>query len=388
MKHPIASASAAAGAVASLTEGARAASQTQPVQTSPQTLRVLAWAKLNLSLHLLGREQGGYHRLESVVVFLPCHNVVTLHAHALPTGPSEDLPSAARREALHTARPKHAVDLPTTQFSGPYRHQVPTHDNSITHALQMLAAMHAEPLHGATTDTNTDAATAHNAPTPALQCVHVEKHIPAGAGLGSASADAAALIRGWHTWHAPNSAPASGDGYAGLGSDVPACIRATSCVLTGIGTDITACAVPHFPIVVVYPDLPVATAAVYRLARETYHSFAAPTHATAQLPPEDNAAQWLQWLRAQRNDLEPLVCQQYPEVRRTLAALRALPGCQLARMSGSGSACWAIFGTTAEAAQAAQQLQKAHPAWWITQHAHWAQTPATDTDSATGIATS
>jgi 4-diphosphocytidyl-2-C-methyl-D-erythritol kinase len=67
------------------------------------------------------------------------------------------------------------------------------------------------------------------------------------------------------------------------------------------------------------------------------------------------------WLRPLGNDLEPAAMALCPPVGEVLAAIATLPGCMLARMSGSGATCFGIFSTPAEAAAAANRLPSA---WW------------------------
>jgi 4-diphosphocytidyl-2-C-methyl-D-erythritol kinase len=70
-------------------------------------------------------------------------------------------------------------------------------------------------------------------------------------------------------------------------------------------------------------------------------------------------------LAAHGNDLEAAAIRLAPAVADLIAALRALPGCRLARMSGSGSACFALFTGSRAAAAAARSLAAAHPDWWV-----------------------
>jgi 4-diphosphocytidyl-2-C-methyl-D-erythritol kinase len=65
------------------------------------------------------------------------------------------------------------------------------------------------------------------------------------------------------------------------------------------------------------------------------------------------------------NDLEPPAISLHPAIAQALAALRALPGCRLARMSGSGASCFGLFDSNRAAAVAARALRVAHPQWWI-----------------------
>jgi 4-diphosphocytidyl-2-C-methyl-D-erythritol kinase len=70
-------------------------------------------------------------------------------------------------------------------------------------------------------------------------------------------------------------------------------------------------------------------------------------------------------LKAARNDLEAPARRLHPEIGACLEALGALPGAVLARMSGSGGTCFALFETEARAAEAAEALAQAQPGWWI-----------------------
>jgi 4-diphosphocytidyl-2-C-methyl-D-erythritol kinase len=65
------------------------------------------------------------------------------------------------------------------------------------------------------------------------------------------------------------------------------------------------------------------------------------------------------------NDLEPAAIALAPAIAKVLSALRALPGCRLARMSGSGATCFGIFTSSHAAAAAARKLSAAHPRWWV-----------------------
>ena len=75
------------------------------------------------------------------------------------------------------------------------------------------------------------------------------------------------------------------------------------------------------------------------------------------------------------NDLEPVATKLCPAIAAVLAALRASTGCTLARMSGSGATCFAIFQGEAAAQAAARALGAAQPAWWVAATVLGAATP-------------
>jgi 4-diphosphocytidyl-2-C-methyl-D-erythritol kinase len=54
-----------------------------------------------------------------------------------------------------------------------------------------------------------------------------------------------------------------------------------------------------------------------------------------------------------------------PTIANVLSALESSEGVLLARMSGSGATCFALFGSESEAQAAAQTLAQAHPQWWV-----------------------
>jgi 4-diphosphocytidyl-2-C-methyl-D-erythritol kinase len=70
-------------------------------------------------------------------------------------------------------------------------------------------------------------------------------------------------------------------------------------------------------------------------------------------------------LRLHNNDLEEAAISLAAVVAELLAELRALPECELARMSGSGATCFGIFRTARAALAAARALRAAHPRWWV-----------------------
>ena len=77
-----------------------------------------------------------------------------------------------------------------------------------------------------------------------------------------------------------------------------------------------------------------------------------------------NEAGLIAWLSGQANDLEPAAISLHPAIGDALAILRTMPGCKLARMSGSGATCFGLF-SAADAAEAAHNLHNRHPDWWV-----------------------
>lgn len=155
----------------------------------------------------------------------------------------------------------------------------------------------------------------------------LEKAIPVAAGLGGGSADAAAALRLLNRWHGqPLGADALQQLAAGLGADVPACVRSASLIGTGTGTRLQpAPRVAGTRLLLANPGVAVATAAVF-----------------AGWDGIDRGPLGPDWQQA-RNDLQAAATRIEPMVAQTLDWLRAIPGACQVRMSGSGATCFALF---------------------------------------------
>jgi 4-diphosphocytidyl-2-C-methyl-D-erythritol kinase len=186
----------------------------------------------------------------------------------------------------------------------------------------------------------------------------LEKHIPVAAGLGGGSSDAAAALRLLsRLWAVPKPARAVA---ARLGADVPVCLAAAPARMQGIGEIVT----PARPLpaglglVLANPRLPLATPSVF-------HARSGPFDAPAEMPARlADAAALAAWLRTTRNGLEDAAVSLCPPVAGVLAACAALPDALIARMSGSGPTCFALFPTVAAAEAGAAALARAEPAWF------------------------
>jgi 4-diphosphocytidyl-2-C-methyl-D-erythritol kinase len=113
---------------------------------------------------------------------------------------------------------------------------------------------------------------------------------------------------------------------------------------------------PDCGIALVNPGVALATADVFRARRGEW---SAPARLPAGWPDVGALAARLAGLR---NDLEPAAMALQPAIADVLAALRAIPGCRLARMSGSGATCFGLFDRPAVAAAAVQRIRR--PGWW------------------------
>lgn len=177
--------------------------------------------------------------------------------------------------------------------------------------------------------------------------VTLAKNLPVAAGLGGGSADAGAVFRMVETQY---GLPADwAERAARLGADVPACVRSETCIGRGTGTELEAIKndLAGMPVLLVNPRIPLATGPVF--AGWDAHDRGALPCGTAR-----DIAQ------AGRNDLEVPAIALCPAIADVLAALRDTAPL-VARMSGSGATCFALYesATQRDAARA-----KINPAWW------------------------
>jgi 4-diphosphocytidyl-2-C-methyl-D-erythritol kinase len=279
-------------------------------------------AKVNLTLRVVGRRFDGYHDLESVVAFADCADRLSL-----TPGPRLDVKTTG----------------PLAQACGE------TADNLVFKAAQLLG---------------------ERVPDLKLGEFTLDKVLPVAAGIGGGSADAAAALRLLAQANGLAIDDARLIEVAKLtGADVPVCLASRACVMTGIGETLLPLSLPKMPCVMVNPRVPVATRDVFAAlglrngdllvgAADVFQAAAWP-EAGASL--ED----WVEALAAGSNDLEVPATRIQPVIGEVLAALSASNGAWLARMSGSGATCFAIFENTAEAQRASQRIQLDHPQWWV-----------------------
>lgn len=277
-------------------------------------LTVAAPAKLNLSLAVLARRPDGFHEIESLMV--PVTLADTLHVRS-------------RREA--------GVGL-TVSYAGPLAgieaaRDVPTDDrNLVVRAAALLATE-------AGVDTGLD--------------VHLVKRVPSGAGLGGGSSDAAAVMRAaarlWRLdWGTDRLAELGGR----IGSDVPWFFAGGPAIVAGRGEHVTPVAgLPDQAAVIAWPGFGLSTAAVYaRCTPDAGRRGDAARLVAALTEGRRGDAE-----RLMANDLEPPARSLSPEIERLLAAISAAGG-HAPRLTGSGSACFALTRTEAEAEAIAARL--------------------------------
>ncbi len=277
------------------------------VDVAAETAIETAFAKINLALHVRRRRADGYHDIETLFAF------------------------CADGDRLGAAL---AADL-TLAIEGPFAEGLSAGpDNLVLRAAQALREAAGVTLGAHLT---------------------LDKRLPVASGIGGGSADAAAalrlLARLWRTDLAEERMLAIA---ATLGADVPACYVSRACRGEGRGDALALLpseVLASRPILLVNPRVAVPTGPVFagwdRIDRG---------------PLGDGEP--LALAAEGRNDLEPPARALAPVIGEVVAALAAQPDASLARMSGSGATCFALFESAAARDLADAAIAAAHPDWW------------------------
>lgn len=270
-------------------------------------LRETAWAKINLALHVRRRRADGYHDIESLFAFARDGDEIALTR----------------------------ADDVTLAIEGPFGAGLDAGSDNLV----LRAAFALRDNFGVR-----DGA--------ALTLV---KNLPVAAGIGGGSADAAAALRLLiRHWAIDAADPRIGAIASSLGADVPACLESRTLRGEGRGDAMVLLdepALANMPLLLVNPRIMLATGPVFagwdgvdRGALPDGPALAAATKG--------------------RNDLEPPAMALVPEIGALVAALNALDGVRLARMSGSGATCFALFDNNAALAAGAATIRARWPDYW------------------------
>jgi 4-diphosphocytidyl-2-C-methyl-D-erythritol kinase len=262
----------------------------------------VARAKINLALHVRGREPDGYHRLETVFAFAE-------HGDLLSVAPGGDLTLSVEG--------RFAAGLSCGE------------DNLVLRAARALQERFGQ--RGA--------------------ALRLDKKLPVASGIGGGSADAAAALRLLNRfWSLGAGETELLELARPLGADVPACLLSRPCLGTGRGDVLVpydAGSLVGAPLLLVNPGVAVSTAAV----------FGAWGGKDGGTLPGD--------LLLARNDLEAPAARLAPEITDVLASLSSADGVTLARMSGSGATCFALFENESARDTAYADIAGLNPGWWL-----------------------
>lgn len=266
-----------------------------------------AYAKINLALHVRRRRGDGYHDIETLFAFCADGDELTATV----------------------------TDTLSLAIAGPFADGLSTESDNLV--LQAAAALRAE------------------VGIAVGAAITLDKRLPVASGIGGGSADAAAALRLLtRLWRADISADRLHAIAVRLGADVPACLASQACRGDGRGDALAMLevgALAGMPVLLVNPRMAVSTGPVFRAWDGVDRGV------LAQGDP-------LAVARAGRNDLEMPARALAPAIGAVVAALEACTGVTLARMSGSGATCFALFESFAERDAAEEGFATKHPGWW------------------------
>ncbi|MDX3885272.1 MAG: 4-(cytidine 5'-diphospho)-2-C-methyl-D-erythritol kinase [Sphingomonas sp.] len=267
-------------------------------------------AKINLALHVRARGGDGYHAIETIFAF-------ARDGDGLAVAPDDDLSLA--------------IDGPYAAFLA----AEPAETNLVMRAARALRGAFG---------------------VSAGAAIRLDKRLPVASGIGGGSADAAAALRALaRLWALPADDARIMAIAAELGADVPACVASRTAWADGRGDRLVAMAgaeaLAGMPLLLVNPGVACPTGPVFR-----------GWDGVDRGPLERGDP--LRAALAGRNDLEAPARALVPEIGEAIGLIAGMPGVVLARMSGSGATCFALFAEAADRDAAAGRLMAARPGWW------------------------
>jgi 4-diphosphocytidyl-2-C-methyl-D-erythritol kinase len=276
-------------------------------------------AKINLYLHVVGKQPDGYHQLDSLVVFAAKG-------------------SAACDQIEVVEAPSYTLRIDGLEAAG-IQHEDPE-KNLVTKALRAFSSKVGKPLHFS---------------------VKLHKQLPIASGIGGGSADAAAALRAvGQFWHLTKTHPPMMEAAAETGADVPACLQGETCYFEGTGHTIEPG--PHLPkfwLVLVNPHIPVPTAEVFRARQGAYSQRAKLGHAP------NSVEELVGMLSHRSNDLQEAASGLVDAIQNALDLLASQNGCLLSRMSGSGGTCFGLFTDEISAQAASDHIRRQIREYWV-----------------------
>ena len=276
-----------------------------------------AAAKINLTLRVIGRRADGYHELESVVAFAGL-------CDWLAFDPGDNL---------------------TLEVLGPRAREAgPIEENLVVRAARSLAT---------------------SIPGLRLGRFRLMKWLPAAAGLGGGSADAAAALRllAAEAGLSVND-PRVRASAREAGADVLACLSPQARVIRGIGDKLgPAIRLPNIFAVLVNPQVQAPTSKVFAaFDLATISSVESPRPLPAV---ERRPSDVLDFPSLGRNDLQAAAIRVAPSIASVLKRLSQIPEARVTGMSGSGATCFALFSDRRSAAATRRTVAAENPGWWV-----------------------
>lgn len=281
------------------------------------TLKSSAPAKINLTLRIGRRREDGYHEIESLIAFADIGDALVFV-------------SGGEFSLL--------VDGPTAGAAGP------NDDNLVLKAARKLESKFPDVARGK---------------------FNLTKNLPAGAGLGGGSSDAAAALR----LLAEASGIAADDprvieAARETGADVLVCLDPKARFVSGVGDKLSKpLKIPALSAMLVYPGVPVPTALVYQTHDRFGDDPATLGRDAAAIPLVKK--KFMDFLQLETNDLTKAARAITPLIASAHELIDEVDDAILIRMSGSGSAVFAVYEDLETAEASAEMIREERPHWWV-----------------------
>lgn len=290
--------------------------------TDLKSLTVFAPAKVNLFLHVTGRNDKGFHLLDSLVAFADIGDRIKIE-------PSRDF---------------------SFNIKGPFAGSFQARDKDASPDSGNLVVRAAWEL---SRSVRRD-----------LNCrMTLDKNLPLASGIGGGSSDAAAALWGLlELWgiNPKNAVPQLDELMAGLGADVPVCLDCEPAMICGVSETVKLeQALPEIPVLLVHPPKPCETKHIFM---QYDGGFKDAVSMPENLTDKDA---FLDFIKAQDNVLTLPATAHVPEIASALELIEKQKGCLLSRMSGSGATCFGLFDSQEEVMDAAEAILLSHPDWWV-----------------------
>ena len=276
--------------------------------------KIRSYCKINLSLRVLKKLNGGYHNIISLITFCDLHDVILI------------------------SKTKSLKDK--ISFSGKFKKGINKKSNTITEVLNLL----------------------RNKKLLENQAfkVNIKKNIPHGSGLGGGSSNAADLLNYFNLKMKLKLNKNKIKKLASqIGSDVPVNLERKNTFLTGKKDKILRFSQKFkLNLLIVYPNLICSTKKIYQKNKKISFSKRQPSFSAI------SNKKLINFLKSEHNDLEKTVIKIYPKVKKIIDYIKSQKGCYFSRITGSGSACIGIFSNMKNAIYAQKLIKLKYPKYW------------------------
>ncbi|MFM7680571.1 MAG: 4-(cytidine 5'-diphospho)-2-C-methyl-D-erythritol kinase [Candidatus Fonsibacter sp.] len=277
-----------------------------------------AYGKINLYLKVIKKLKNKYHQIETLFCFFDIYDEILISS------------SNTNNQII---------------FTGKFSKGISTTHNSVLKLLDILKKYPKFNAHKFT--------------------IKIIKNLPLGSGLGGGSADASALLNFFNKRLKLNLKRRTISLICNkIGADVEPCLNTNFKLLYGVSNKIfTFNKKPKLNLLLVYPNCLNPTKKIY-LSNKIFSK--SNSYKISLLKKNILNLNYLfKFLNHEGNDLEQSAFKNNSVILKLLISLKKLKGCKLARMTGSGSACFAIFQNNVQLAKAIYVLKKHYKSYWI-----------------------